>query len=63
MLLQCTHQHNQLIPAGKGYFCTLHGSTFDQQGNATKGPAELPLKKYQTQIEQGNLIISLHSLA
>jgi Rieske Fe-S protein len=61
VLLQCTHQHNQLLPAGKGYVCTQHGSTFDQHGNATKGPAEFPLMKYQTNIEQGNLIIRLKS--
>jgi Rieske Fe-S protein len=61
LLLQCSHQQNQLIPTGKGYICNLHGSNFDPHGNVTKGPAELPLKKYQTQIEQGNLIIRLQS--
>jgi Rieske Fe-S protein len=61
LLLQCSHQNNQLFATGKGYFCNLHGSTFDPQGNVTKGPAELPLKKYQTEIEQGNLIIRLKS--
>lgn len=61
LLLQCSHQQNQLIPTGKGYICNLHGSTFDQQGNVMKGPAEFALKKYQTQIEQGNLIIKLQS--
>jgi Rieske Fe-S protein len=62
MLLRCTHQHNQLIPAGKGYVCNLHGSTFDKDGNPAKGPAELPLKKYETEIEQGNLIIKIKSM-
>ena len=61
LLLQCSHQNNQLIPSGKGYVCNLHGSTFDAQGKVMKGPAELSLKKYQTVIEQGNLIIKLKS--
>jgi Rieske Fe-S protein len=61
LLLQCSHQQNQLIPTGKGFICNLHGSTFDPNGNVMKGPAELPLKKYQTRIEQGNLIIRLQS--
>ena len=59
MLLQCTHQRNQLIPAANGFFCTLHGSQFDRDGNPKKGPAENPLKKFFTTIDQNNLIIHL----
>jgi len=59
MLLQCTHQRNQLVPAGNGYFCSLHGSQFDKEGNVIKGPAENSLKKYNTTIEQDKLIIHL----
>ena len=33
LLLQCTHQENQLTSTGTGYHCSLHGSIFDKQGN------------------------------
>jgi Rieske Fe-S protein len=59
LLLQCTHQQNQLVPTNKGYLCNLHGSQFDKEGNVTKGPAENSLKKYNTTIEQDKLIIHL----
>ncbi|PWU04598.1 MAG: hypothetical protein C5B52_01160 [Bacteroidetes bacterium] len=57
LLLRCTHQSNQLIPTGKGYLCSLHGSTFDKEGNVTKGPAELKLKELKTEVSGTNLIV------
>lgn len=59
LLLRCTHADNQLTPAGNGFRCALHGSTFDNEGHVTNGPAELPLKKYQTQVASGQIIIHL----
>ncbi|HEX4850269.1 MAG TPA: Rieske 2Fe-2S domain-containing protein, partial [Puia sp.] len=59
MLLQCTHQQNQIIPTGNGFVCNLHGSHFDKDGNVVKGPAEIALKKYKTEIEQDKLVIHL----
>jgi len=59
LLLQCTHQQNQLVPTNGGYLCNLHGSQFDSEGNVKKGPAENPLKKYTTSIDQDKLIIHL----
>lgn len=57
LLLRCTHADNQLTPTGNGFRCTLHGSTFDNEGRVTIGPAERPLKKYPTQIESDQIII------
>lgn len=57
LLLECTHQENSLTPTGNGYHCNFHGSEFDKDGRVKKGPAELPLKKYKTSINQNNLII------
>ena len=57
LLLRCTHQANQLTPTGKGYVCSLHGSSFDKQGNVTKGPAEQKLKELKTEISNSNLIV------
>jgi Rieske Fe-S protein len=57
LLLQCTHQANQLTTVSDGYSCSLHGSRFDKKGNVTHGPAEEPLKKYKTSINQNNITI------
>ena len=59
LLLQCTHQSNQLTTVSDGYSCSLHGSRFDKNGNVTNGPAEAPLKKYKTSVNQTNLIIHI----
>jgi len=58
LLLQCTHQGNQLTPTGTGYHCSLHGSDFDKQGNVRKGPAEQPLHHFETTVN--NDIVSVH---
>ncbi|HVM88292.1 MAG TPA: Rieske (2Fe-2S) protein [Puia sp.] len=59
LLLQCTHQNNQLVASGHGYNCSLHGSRFNQDGTVTKGPAENALKKYKTSIAENTLVIVL----
>lgn len=59
LLLQCTHQDNQLDITGNGYHCSLHGSVFDKEGKVKKGPAEMPLHQYTTTINQDKLIIHL----
>jgi Rieske Fe-S protein len=59
LLLQCTHQDNQLTPTGDGFRCSMHGSFFNKAGYAMKGPAESPLTKYKTAVNQNALIIYL----
>ncbi len=60
LLLQCTHQENQLEVNGKnGYSCSLHGSVFNKNGKVMKGPAEKALKSYKTLVEEDKLIIML----
>lgn len=60
LLLQCTHQENQLTPAGNnGYTCSLHGSQFDVNGIVRKGPAEKRLEQYTTKIQNNNLVIEI----
>jgi len=61
LLLECTHLQNQLIVDPNGFKCTLHGSQFDLNGQVVKGPAEIPLKKYSTHVDQGQLVIQLKS--
>lgn len=59
VLMRCTHQNNQLTPTGNGFACSLHGSQFNKDGMVTKGPAENPLKKFSTSVNQDQLIIHL----
>ena len=59
ILLQCTHQENQLDRNGNGFTCSLHGSQFDLTGKVTKGPATKSLEKYETSISNDQLIIHL----
>lgn len=61
LLLQCTHQENQLTVTSNGYKCSLHGSQFDKDGNVTHGPAAEPLRRYKTNIENEELHIYLNS--
>ena len=62
LLLQCTHQENQLTPTGNGYYCSLHGSTFDKDGNVKKGPAEQHLQEYTTTVGNNSLIIHIKNV-
>jgi Rieske Fe-S protein len=62
LLLRCTHADNQLTPAGNGFKCNLHGSTFDIEGHVIRGPAEHPLKKYRTEVLSDRIIIHLSQL-
>ncbi len=59
LLLQCTHQENQLTPTGTGYHCSLHGSDFDKNGNVKKGPAEQSLYRFETSIDNNTLNIHI----
>ena len=59
LLMECTHQQNQLIANPNGFKCNLHGSQFNLEGRVVKGPADLPLKKYKTSIDQDQLVIQL----
>ncbi len=57
--LVCTHQQTQLNVTGNGYSCPLHGSLFDKDGIARKGPAERPLQHFKTSVSDSNLIIQI----
>jgi Rieske Fe-S protein len=61
LLLECTHQQNQLIVNQNGFKCMLHGSQFNLEGQVMKGPAERALKKFPTGMDQGQVVIQLKS--
>jgi Rieske Fe-S protein len=57
LLLRCTHASNSLTYTGGGFICHLHGSTFDEEGSVTRGPAIMPLKTLATQISDETIVI------
>lgn len=59
LLMKCTHMDNQLVLAGNGFQCNLHGSHFDKTGKVQKGPAEMPLKHFTITKDQTNLTINI----
>ena len=61
LLLECTHQQNQLVVNPNGYKCNLHGSQFNLNGQVVKGPAERALKQFSTSLDKGQVVIQLKS--
>jgi len=63
LVLVCTHAGHPLTKTGNSYYCTLHGSTFDHEGQVTKGPAEKEMYKLNTQIKNDQIIIQLKPIS
>lgn len=59
LLLQCSHQGNELNAYGDKLVCSAHGSEFDHKGNVTNGPATDPLRSFPIQLENNHILISL----
>ena len=59
ILLRCTHADNQLTYSGGGYYCNAHGSAFDKQGRAMRGPAQRSLQQLKTQIVDNDILVFL----
>jgi thiosulfate dehydrogenase (quinone) large subunit len=53
----CTHQGCPVSYAGPGFQCPCHGSTFDQNGQVTGGPANAPLRKIPVKILNGQITV------
>ena len=58
--MRCTHADNPLDISGNGFVCSLHGSTFNKEGEVTNGPAEIPLQKFKTMITNTDIFINLN---
>lgn len=59
LLMQCTHQNNELTAYGDKLHCSAHGSEFDKNGKMTNGPAEKNLRSFPVIVEADQLKISL----
>lgn len=59
----CTHQGCIVAvsdDASKPYICPCHASNFDKvTGEAVAGPAQLPLTKHETSIENGWILVEV----
>jgi cytochrome b6-f complex iron-sulfur subunit len=55
----CTHLGcNVAHDEGHGFVCPCHGSTYDEAGNVTRGPAAWPLPRYEMSLSRrGELIV------
>jgi cytochrome b6-f complex iron-sulfur subunit len=57
----CTHLGCTVNPVDTGFDCPCHGSTYDDQGEVTGGPAPAPLAWYRvSQLPSGELIVDKH---
>jgi len=57
--LQCTHKGCEVKPNDNYLACPCHGSEFTNEGAVQQGPAEEPLKTFQTKTDNENIYIQL----
>jgi cytochrome b6-f complex iron-sulfur subunit len=56
----CTHRGCTVETEGSVLVCPCHGSTYSRTGTVLRGPAEKPLRSYQTSVDaDGRVIIRL----
>jgi Rieske Fe-S protein len=55
----CTHLRCFVRPSKHFLLCPCHGSTFDLEGNAVRGPAEQPLARYRTEMSADGIVIHI----
>lgn len=57
--MECTHQGAELQVFGNKLECPAHGSEFGQRGTVENGPADRDLRRFPTEISNGQLKIKL----
>lgn len=55
----CTHRGCTVDAQDAHLVCPCHGSTYDRTGAVLRGPAERPLRRYETRVADGHLEITL----
>lgn len=59
----CTHLGCTVNPVETGFDCPCHGSTYDEKGEVTGGPAPKALAWYRvTQAPNGELVVDKHEV-
>ena len=54
---RCTHLGCEVRPGRHALSCPCHGSVFDLEGKAIRGPAQSPLSGYAVEVEGTDLMI------
>lgn len=57
--LKCTHQANSLVTTKTGFYCNLHGSSYDLNGKVNNYPATTNLKEYLLTVNSELITINL----
>lgn len=57
LLMRCSHQDFTLSANPKGLSCSMHGSTFDLEGNVRTGPATEALRRYSATLDGDKILI------
>lgn len=57
VLMKCTHHDYALVANSRGLSCSLHGSMFDLEGNVKNGPAVKPLRRFETTVVDGSVVV------
>ena len=55
----CPHQACQVRPKGHFLICPCHGSTFNLDGEVTRGPAQNPLNRYPVELIEGGVRLQI----
>ena len=55
----CTHAGCDVNIAGGGFSCPCHGSQFDATGQATNGPAENALQRFNVAVSQNGATLTI----
>jgi Rieske Fe-S protein len=53
----CTHRGCTVDVQGSLLVCPCHGSTYDREGTVLEGPAERPLRRFETRIGDGDVLL------
>ncbi|MDW7772633.1 MAG: Rieske 2Fe-2S domain-containing protein [Desulfobulbaceae bacterium] len=49
-------------PGSQCFFCPCHGGIFDKNGERLAGPPKRPMYRYAVRIDNGEIMINLHSV-
>jgi Rieske Fe-S protein len=61
LLMQCTHQGNELSASGDHLTCSAHGSEFNNKGSVVQGPAARNLRRFNVQTSNEKIFIDLRA--